>query len=121
MKETKTSTLKAKFRASKLWKDFRKKVMNAFDNKDPITGRKLVKGFNLHHRRLTNDMEVYRDISDVDMFRPFNPATHDAVHWGLNLVKHNGLIALARYVAELLQESELNGYITREELEEFLK
>ena len=87
--------------------------MNVFDNKDPITGRKLVKGFNLHHRRLTNDMDVYRDISNADMFRPLNPATHDAVHFALALIKHNGIDAFRRYVQEVYEEAVLNGYIKK--------
>lgn len=119
MKETKTSTLKAKWRASKAWKDFRKKKMNEQDNHDPITGRKLYKGFNVHHTILTNDMDVYRDLSDSSNFIAINKSTHEALHWGLDLVKHNGIKALVRYVSELLRECVLNKYITREELEEF--
>lgn len=106
-----TVQLKAKFRTSKNWKDFRKMIMNLYDNKDPITGRKLYKGFNLHHRVLTNDMNVYRDISNPDMFRPLNKAVHEAVHFGLDLIKHNGKEAFDRYYQEVLAEAALNKYI----------
>lgn len=106
-----TAQLKAKFRTSKVWKDFRKVIMNLYDSKDPITGRKLYKGFNLHHRKLTNDMNVYRDISNPDMFRPLNKSTHEAVHWGLDLIKNNGLEAFTRYYQEVLAEAALNKYI----------
>lgn len=120
MKETKTSTLKAKFRSSKMWKDFRKKVYDLQDGKDPISGRKLLKGANLHHKILTNDMDVYRDTSNTDNYIFLNKKNHEFIHFGLDLVKHNGLNALTRYVSELLKECVLNEYITREELEEFI-
>lgn len=112
--------MKAKFRCSKAWKDFRKKIMNEQDNKDLITGRKLYKGFNVHHKKLTNDMEVYRDLSNSDNFVALNKSTHEAVHWGLDLIKHNGIAAFERYVGEVLRETLLNNYITREELKEFI-
>lgn len=120
MKETKTATLKAKFRSSKMWKDFRKKKMNEQDNHDLITGRKLYKGFNVHHAILTNDMDVYRDLSDSSHFIAVNKSTHEAIHWALDLIKHNGRDAFVRYVSEVLREAILNKYISREEIEELI-
>lgn len=107
-----TSILKAKFRSSKIWKDFRKKKMLEQKGKDPITGRKLYGGWNLHHRILTSDMDVYRDLSDSDNFIGLNKATHEAVHFGLDLIKHNGINAFERYYEEVLREAVLNSYMT---------
>lgn len=113
-----TAQLKARFRQSKAWKDFRKLIMNLYDNKDPISGHKLYKGFNLHHRVLTNDMDVYRDLSNTDMFKPLNKSTHDAVHWGLDLIKHNGIEAFNNYYQEVLAEAVLNKYIQGDQKDE---
>lgn len=43
--------LKEKFRKSREWKEFRAKMAILFNHRDYITGKKLVKGFNVHHMR----------------------------------------------------------------------
>ena len=40
---------KEKFRKSKEWKDFRSHMAILFNHRDYITGKRLIKGFNLHH------------------------------------------------------------------------
>ena len=103
--------LKAKFRTSKVWKLFRKQKMDEQNGKDPITNRKLYKGSNLHHKILTNDIDVYRDLSVASNFIMINKSTHEALHWALDLIKHNGLDAWKRYIAEVEIEAELNHLI----------
>ena len=41
---SKNSELKAKFRRSAEWKNFRKHMADLYDNKDAITGKPLRKG-----------------------------------------------------------------------------
>lgn len=77
MAKTKNAIMKAKFRASKEWKDFRHQMNVLFEGKDFITGKKLVKGFNVHH--LDDRAENYKNL-DETRFIPLNPATHDYVH-----------------------------------------
>ena len=43
--------IKEKFRKSREWKDFRSQMAKLFNHRDYITGRRLVKGFNVHHLR----------------------------------------------------------------------
>ena len=40
---------KEKFRKSKEWKEFRAHMAVVFNHRDYITGKRLIKGFNLHH------------------------------------------------------------------------
>lgn len=40
---------KEKFRKSKEWKEFRSHMAILFNHRDYITGKRLIKGFNLHH------------------------------------------------------------------------
>lgn len=74
---SKNSELKAKFRRSVEWKNFRKHMADLYDNKDAITGKPLRKGWNLHH--LDMSVENYQDLDD-DKFIPLNKATHEMLH-----------------------------------------
>ena len=74
---SKNSELKAKFRRSVEWKDFRKHMADLYDNKDAITGKPLRKGWNLHH--LDMSLENYKDL-DEDKFIPLNKASHEMLH-----------------------------------------
>lgn len=69
---------KQKFRASKKWKEFRKKKMNE-QKFDPITGAKLGKTCNCHHCDL--DESHYEDISNADNFICLNKLSHDTIHF----------------------------------------
>lgn len=74
---SKNSELKAKFRKSPEWKNFRKRMADLYDNKDAITGKPLRKGWNLHH--LDMSIENYQDL-DEDKFIPLNKTTHEMLH-----------------------------------------
>jgi lantibiotic modifying enzyme len=77
----KTQKEKRNFRASKVWKAFRKQKMNEQKSIDPITKKKLRKFWNLHHRHVTADTDEYQDISNPEHYVCLNSATHDALHW----------------------------------------
>lgn len=79
-----TQKEKAKFRKSKEWKEFRKKMAEKYNNKDAITGRKLYSGWNLHH--LDTNPENYT-VLDENNFIPLNKKTHDLIH---TLFHHEG-------------------------------
>jgi hypothetical protein len=72
---------KEEFRKSDEWLDFRKKIAESFANKDPITGKRLAKGFNVHHMRTNQDLEGYCDLSKEDEFVPLNRYTHKLLHY----------------------------------------
>ncbi len=72
---------KEKFRKSREWKDFRSKMAKMFNHRDYITGRRLVKGFNVHHLKTELTEESYCDISQEDDFMPLNSYTHKMLHY----------------------------------------
>lgn len=72
---------KAEFRKSDEWREFRVKVAESFGNKDFITGKKLTKGFNVHHLRTEQELEGYCDLSNVEEFMPLNRYTHKLLHY----------------------------------------
>lgn len=74
---SKNSELKAKFRRSPEWKNFRKHMAELYDNKDAITGKSLRKGWNLHH--LDMSIENYKDL-DENKYIPLSRATHELIH-----------------------------------------
>lgn len=69
---------KQKFRASKRWKEFRDRVRHEQIN-DPVTGAKLTRMAQLHHKDLNE--EHYEDLSVRDNFVFLNRKTHDTVHF----------------------------------------
>ena len=69
--------LKTKFRGSKEWKEFRAHMRDK-QKVDPITGAKLTRMANLHHKDLNEDH--YTDISDESHFVFLNQAMHKTVH-----------------------------------------
>ena len=73
----KAKDIKAKFRQSKEWKEFRKKVFDKQDGKDIITGKKLYKGYNTHH--LDMSAENYDKLIEEN-FVALNKQTHETVH-----------------------------------------
>lgn len=102
--------MKAKFRQSVAWKTFRKEKMLEQNGLDPITKRRLTKHYHCHHVIQTNDLDVYKDLSDTNNFVAVNSQSHDAIHYGLNLIKNNGFEAFERYVKEVVREAILNEY-----------
>ena len=73
--------LKEKFRKSKEWKDFRSHMAILFNHRDYITGRKLIKGFNVHHLKTEQEAETYCDISNESDFIPLNSYCHKMLHY----------------------------------------
>ena len=69
---------KTKFRSTKAWKEFRAR-MREKQKTDPVTGAKLTRNANLHHKLL--DEARYTDISDESHFVFLNQATHKVVHF----------------------------------------
>lgn len=70
---------KTKFRSTKKWKSFRDRMRDKQDKKDPVTGQKLTRMANLHHKDL--DESHYEDLSDEDNFVFVNQITHKVIHW----------------------------------------
>ena len=52
-----------------------------FNHRDYITGRRLVKGFNVHHLKTDQDSETYCDISNDQEFIPLNSYCHKMLHY----------------------------------------
>ena len=73
----KAKDVKAKFRQSKEWKEFRKRIFNKQDGKDIITGKKLYKGYNVHHLDMS---EANYDKLIEENFVALNKQTHETIH-----------------------------------------
>ena len=74
----KAKDVKTKFRQSKEWKEFRKRIFNKQDGKDIITGKKLYRGYNVHH--LDMSAENYDKLIEKN-FVAVNKQTHEALHF----------------------------------------
>lgn len=74
----KAKDVKAKFRTTKAWKEFRKRIFDKQDGKDIITGKKLYKGYNLHHCDMS--AENYDKLIEEN-FIAVNKQTHEALHF----------------------------------------
>lgn len=70
------SSERAAFRRRKQWLEFRESFRK---EKDALTGSKLSKRFNLHHKCMIP--EKYDDLSDRDAFSPLNSKSHDCIHF----------------------------------------
>lgn len=89
-KMSKLQKAKRSFRSSKAWKEFRHKIYTKQKGIDPITGSKLGKGCNLHHRNITADEEEYTDMSNEEAFVMLSSMTHKMLHWGYTYYKKYG-------------------------------
>jgi hypothetical protein len=69
---------KRRFRASKIWKEFRDRIRKK-QVVDPVTGQKLTRLANLHHLDLHE--ENYENISNEENFVFLNQATHKTIHF----------------------------------------
>lgn len=96
-----TQNMKSKFRASSIWKKFRKAMMIR-DKIDYITGKKLYTGFNVHHLDLR--AENYKDLKP-EKFICLNKQTHDCIHFLYTYWKKDKDIL--KRVEEILEEMEL--------------
>lgn len=81
MKKRELENKKEKFRKSREWKEFRSKMANLFNHRDYITGKRLVKGFNVHHLKTELTEESYCDISNESEFMPLNSWCHKMLHY----------------------------------------
>ena len=74
----KAKDVKAKFRRSKEWREFRIKIAEKQDKKDIITGKPLRKCYNCHH--LDMSAENYDQLTEEN-FIAVNKQTHEALHF----------------------------------------
>ena len=81
MKKRELENKKEKFRKSREWKEFRSKMAILFNHRDYITGKRLVKGFNVHHLKTELTEESYCDISNEEEFMPLNSWCHKMLHY----------------------------------------
>lgn len=70
---------RTKFRNTVKWKRFRAYIKKKQNNIDVITGKKLLKGSNLHHLDLNSDN--YSNLENEDNFVFLNKQTHEMIHW----------------------------------------
>ena len=82
----KASEKKSKFRQSKEWKAFRIKIAEKQDKKDIITGKPLIKGYNVHHCDMSP--ENYDSLTEEN-FIAVNKATHEALHFLFRYYKND--------------------------------
>ena len=81
MKKRHMENIKEKFRKSREWRDFRSLMAKMFIHRDYLTGRRLVKGVNVHHLRPEQDEKDYCDISNQEEFIPLNSYCHKMLHY----------------------------------------
>lgn len=79
-KLSKLQKAKRSFRTSKAWKEFRHKLNIKQKGLDPITGKKLYRGANCHHRHVSANEEEYGDLSNEDDFVMLNKSIHQMLH-----------------------------------------
>lgn len=78
---------KAKFRQSAKWKKFRAFLKKECDGVDFITQKKLLKGFQVHHKDMR--LENYKKIDDASRFLCCNKRTHEFIHFAFNYYKND--------------------------------
>ena len=97
---SKTQNKKSKFRSTSIWKSFRKSMKDKRKN-DAVTGRPLLKGWNLHHCDLNETH--YEDISNEDNFECLNKTSHEVVHW---LFRYKNWREILKNIETLLEKME---------------
>ena len=95
-------TAKRRFRASKKWKEFRDRIRKK-QQVDPVTGQKLTRMANLHHKDMYGD---YEDLRDEDKFVFLNQATHDCVHFLFLKARPHEWRERLRRIIPILEEME---------------
>ena len=73
----KARDVKAEFRKTKEWREFRKRIFDKQEGKDVITGKKLYKGYNVHHCDMS---EANYDKLIEENFIAVNKNTHETIH-----------------------------------------
>ncbi len=74
---TKGEDKNRKFRQTREWKAFRKRMTDKFNYKDPISGKQLRKGHHVHHLDLNPDN--YEKLVEEN-FIPLNKLMHAVLH-----------------------------------------
>ena len=97
---SKIQNKKSKFRSTSTWKSFRKLMKDKRKN-DEVTGRPLLKGWNLHHCDLNE--AHYEDISNEDNFKCLNKTTHEVIHW---LFRYKNWREILKNIEILLEKME---------------
>ena len=100
----KAKDIKAKFRKTKEWREFRKIIFDKQNGKDIITGKKLYKCYNVHHLDMSADN--YDKLIEEN-FIAVNKATHEALHFLFRYYKNDKDI-LNRIKQVLEKMTELN-------------
>lgn len=97
-----TQKRKRSFRGSRRWKEFRHKIHVKFNGRDPITGKKLLKGASCHHLDLNENN--YSQL-DEEKFIPLNKLTHSTIHWAFTYYKDDpGFIDRLKYWLDRMVE-----------------
>ena len=100
----KAKDIKAKFRKTKEWREFRKIIFDKQNGKDIITGKKLYKCYNVHHLDMSDDN--YDKLIEEN-FIAVNKNTHEALHFLFRYYKNDKDI-LNRIKQVLEKMTELN-------------
>ena len=100
----KAKDVKAKFRQTKAWKEFRQKMRDKQNSLDYITGKKLNKFWNLHH--LDMSTENYEKLEE-DNFICLNKQMHETIHTLFRYYKKDPTV-LDRLKTVLDRMNELN-------------
>ena len=100
----KAKDIKAKFRQTKDWKAFRKRIFDKQDGKDIITGKKLYRGYNVHDLDMS---EANYDKLIEENFVALNKQTHKALHFLFRYYQKDPNI-LDRFKEVLDRMNELN-------------
>lgn len=103
-----TQKSKRAFRKSKRWKDFRRKMYLLSGKTDIITGQRLRKGWQVHHRDLSE--EHYEQLAP-DNFLCCNNLTHKVIHWLWNIYKNDPTV-----IDRLRREMEIMETINNDNL-----
>lgn len=95
---------KRAFRQTKVWKTFRHSIISR-DKTDYITGKKLLKGAEVHHEDL--NPEHYKNL-DEDNFIALNKQSHKFLHWIYNYYRtdKNIIIRLTRVLEKMCDMNE---------------
>lgn len=100
-----TSVLKSKFRATSVWLNFRTALKNE-RKVDELTGRKLTKTWNCHHRR--TDSRLYTDLNKK-YFMCLNNQMHDYYHITYEEMRKNPKF-LDKVKREVLKDLKRNNW-----------
>lgn len=93
---------KRNFRKSRTWKNFRRGMYLLSGKIDMITGHRLHKGWQVHHRNLSDDKY---EVLNSDDFLCCNNLTHKVIHWLWNIYKDDpSVIDRLRREMELMKE-----------------